>query len=209
MLTSSPFPLRKTDDEVQDRANYAALTQAVWNASKGSADIADFSYRNVLDMNYDIWAVVRESQDDQYPPNPGALPRRVGGPLNGNLSFVQDAIKAKLGGGNDIDLESCIIIANTLTVAQEFMNMCADVRGIGAPATPGAANPFEAAQQAWNSLNKEVGQILTQDVSHPYLIPVVVALTQQIMSQSPQISFSGPTLPTSKDPGYKLNVEIS
>lgn len=206
-LLSSPCPLEAVGDEAQDRTNYSTFARAVWNANDDVSNIPDFSYRNTLDIDYDSWALARKTQDDQFPPNPANLPNRKNGWLGLQNSQVQAAVHSIFG--SDMDQMTGIQIISTENVGQSFMNLCQDVKGISVFPTAGAGNPLQAAQQAWNSLNGQIGYILKNDVDSSYLVPIVCALAQLMMGQGGQITYSAPVLPTSQDPGYKLSVEFS
>jgi hypothetical protein len=206
-IIASPCPLRAAGDETQDRANYAAFALSVWNANDGVSNVPDFSYQNKLDMNYDFWALVRESQDDQFPPRQGALPNRKEGVIDPLLSAVQQAVQSTFG--NDIDPGIIALIIYAVNAAASFMNLCQDIGGIGAVPVPGAANPLGAAQQAWSSLNSQIGYILKNDVNGDYLLPTACALGQLAIAEGAQIAYSAPALPTAQDPGYKLTLELS
>ena len=108
-----------------------------------------------------------------------------------------------------MDQTTGIQIISMQNVGQSFMNLCQDARGIGVFPTPGAGNPLEAAQQAWKSLNGQIGYILKNDVDSGFLVPIACALAQLMMRQGGQIAYSAPVLPTPQDPGYKLSVELS
>ena len=202
-IKASPNALQTAADEAQDMANYATFALAVWNANNSVSNASSFSYKNKLDIDYDFWALARESEDDQFPPRQGALPNRRGGPIDPLLSAVQKAVKDTFG--DDIDPQIIGLVIYAANVAASFMNLSQDIGGIGAPPQPGVNNQLNA----WNSLNGQTGYILKNDVNGDYLLPTACALAQMAIAEGAQAAFSAPVLPTAQDPGYKLTVELS
>jgi|ERR1022692_927332 hypothetical protein len=205
-LKASPCPLGSAADEAQDRLNYNTFALAVWNANNGVSNIPDFSFLTKLDLNYDLWALARNSEDDQFPPRQGMLPNRKQDTIDSLLSDVFAAISDKFADASDQLTVASIVYA--LNAGQSFMNLCEDAAGIAVNPTAGAGNPLAAAQQAWKSLNSQISYILSKDVNGSYLLPIACALTELVI-EGVQAAYSAPVLPTSQDPGYKLTVQLA
>ena len=206
LLQASPCPLHSPADEALDRATSKVFLEAVWNANGGVSNVPDFSYNNKLDMDYDFYALLRESQDDQFPPKPGALPNRRNGWLNANLGPVHQAISSRFG---NVDPNVSVLMAYAMNVLQATLNLVQDTGSIGVPPAQGAGNPLAVAQQARKSLNVQVGYILKNDVEGGYLLPTACTLATLAIGAGAKVVYTGPVLPTAQDPGYKLTVELS
>jgi hypothetical protein len=142
---------------------------------------ANFSFAG-QSLGYATWSNWNIASVDKWPSSPGAVPDRTqtGNPTNGINAYLlaHEFPQASSNQG--------ALISFALLAASDFMNLCADLKGLVAMTTAG---PDLA---PWNDLVDRLKFIITRDVNQDFVAPATLALTRLCASGHPPAQISGP-----------------
>jgi hypothetical protein len=178
-LQASTINHGKPDNQAPDQQNYAAFAKACADLIAESP--ANFSFAG-QSLGYGTWSNWNIASIDKWPPSPGAMPDRTqsGNSANGINAFLL---------GHEVPQASSnqgALISFALLAASDFMNLCADLRGLVAMTTAG---PDLA---PWSDLVDRLKFIISRDVNQDFVAPATLALTRLCANGHPPNEISGP-----------------